>query len=191
MNRNIAVIIVIIFSLLAILVWRPFAGPEESEQAAGFRQIKPDFTAAGLIVRVYNADGELGHRIAAEKMTHYSPIGLTELTQPIYLFHMNQDGPVWQVQAEAGSFYADKSLVLERNIEMFNLEAKDYMEKVETSYLTIDTLTETMTTDQKVTIYGRDFIVRGEGMFADLRAQTLEMTRHVETIYTGPQPNSQ
>ncbi|MDX1525791.1 MAG: LPS export ABC transporter periplasmic protein LptC, partial [Pseudidiomarina maritima] len=84
MTRNLVVIIAIIFATLALLVWRPFADQDLTDEPAGYREIKPDFTAQGLIVRVYSEDGTLAHRIAAEKMTHYSPIGLTELDQPTY-----------------------------------------------------------------------------------------------------------
>ncbi|MDT7525904.1 MULTISPECIES: LPS export ABC transporter periplasmic protein LptC [Idiomarinaceae] len=191
MTRNLVVIIAIIFATLALLVWRPFGDQDLTDEPAGYREIKPDFTAQGLIVRVYSEDGTLAHRIAAEKMTHYSPIGLTELDQPTYIVHTRDGGPVWQVAAEAGSFYGDKSLVLERNILMRSLTAEDFLERVETSYLTIDTLAETMTTEQAVVMYGRDFTIRGEGMHANLRAQTLELTKHVETIYTGRHTNSQ
>lgn len=185
MNRNLLLIIGVIFAIAAVLFWRPFADDSDEEQQRAYREIKPDFTAQGLIVRVYGTGGELTHRIAAEEMTHYSPIGLTELTKPTYITQIDNDGAMWQVQAEQGSFYADKSLVLERNIEMISLSATEFIERIETSYLTIDTLSETVETDQPVVILGRDFTVKGEGMRADMRAQTLEMTRHVETIYTG------
>ncbi|CUA86947.1 LPS export ABC transporter periplasmic protein LptC [Pseudidiomarina woesei] len=188
MNRNLVLIISGIFVIAALLFWRPFADNNDEQEQQGYREIKPDFTAQGLIVRVYDANGELDHRIAADEMTHYSPIGLTELTAPTYITQIDDQGALWQVQAEQGSFYADKSLVLERNIEMISLSATEFIERIETSYLTIDTLQETVETEQPVVIYGRDFTVKGEGMRADMRAQTLEMTRHVETIYTGRSP---
>lgn len=185
MNRNLAIIIVLIFATAAVLFWRPFGDETTTEEQPGYTEIKPDFTAQGLIARVYSEDGELTHRIAAEEMTHYSLIGLTELSQPTYIVQMNNGGTTWQVRAEQGSFYADKSLVLERNIEMISLSTQEFIERIETSYLTIDTLGETVETDQPVLIIGHNFTVKGEGMRADMRAQTLEMTRHVETIYTG------
>ncbi|WP_417665847.1 LPS export ABC transporter periplasmic protein LptC [Pseudidiomarina sp.] len=185
MNRNLAWVIAIIFVTAALLFWRPFGVDDNDEEKQGYTEIKPDFTAQGLIVRVYGVNGELAHRIAAEKMTHYSPIGLTELTAPTYIVQLDNDGPIWQVQAEQGSFYADKSLVLERNIEMISLSESEFIDRIETSYLTIDTLDESVQTDQPVLIVGRDFTAKGEGLRADMRAQTLELTRHVETIYTG------
>lgn len=185
MNRNILVIIGIIFLAAAVLIWRPFDDSVGTEEQQGYREIKPDFTAKGLIVRVYGEQGELAHKIAAEQMTHYSPIGLTELMEPTYIIQLDNNGPIWQVEAEQGSFYADKTLVLERNIEMTSLSAEEFVERIETSYLTINTREELVITEQPVLIIGRDFTAKGEGMRADLRAQTLEMTKHVETIYTG------
>jgi lipopolysaccharide export system protein LptC len=184
-NRNILVIIGIIFLAAAMLIWRPFDDSVSTEEQQGYREIKPDFTAKGLIVRVYGEQGELAHKIAAEQMTHYSPIGLTELMAPTYIVQLDNNGPMWQVEAEQGSFYADKTLVLERNIEMTSLSAEEFVERIETSYLTINTREELVITEQPVLIIGRDFTAKGEGMRADLRAQTLEMTKHVETIYTG------
>jgi Uncharacterized protein conserved in bacteria len=184
-NRNILVIIGIIFLAAAVLIWRPFDDSVSTEEQQGYREIKPDFTAKGLIVRVYGEQGELAHKIAAEQMTHYSPIGLTELMAPTYIVQLDNNGPMWQVEAEQGSFYADKTLVLERNIEMTSLSAEEFVERIETSYLTINTREELVITEQPVLIIGRDFTAKGEGMRADLRAQTLEMTKHVETIYTG------
>lgn len=185
MNRNIVIIIGVIFLAAAVLIWRPFDDSGPLEQEAGYRQIQPDFTATGLIVRVYDEQGELAHRIAAEEMTHYSPIGLTELMAPTYILQLNQGNDIWQVQAEQGSFYADNSLVLERNIEMTSLTAAEFIERIETSYLTIDTDAGMVTTEQPVLIIGPDFTARGEGLRADLHAQTVEMIKHVETIYTG------
>jgi len=184
-NRNILVIIGIIFLAAAVLIWRPFDDSVSTEEQQGYREIKPDFTAKGLIVRVYGEQGELAHKIAAEQMTHYSPIGLTELMAPTYIVQLDNNGPMWQVEAEQGSFYADKTLVLERNIEMTSLSAEEFVERIETSYLTINTREELVITEQPVLIIGRNFTAKGEGMRADLRAQTLEMTKHVETIYTG------
>ncbi|WP_417683144.1 LPS export ABC transporter periplasmic protein LptC [Pseudidiomarina aquimaris] len=187
MNRQLSWILAILFILGALLIWRPFDSPEGESDDAQFREVPPDFIAEGLRTRVYNAEGELIHRINATKMTHYSPIGLTELMAPQYQVRMAQNQSEWQVVAEQGSFYDDKTLVLERDIVITHMTNSDYLERVETSYLTIDTLAETMVTDEPVTIYGRNFLVRGNGMIADLNAETLELNEHVQTTYTRTQ----
>ena len=189
MNRQLSWILATLFVLGALLIWRPFDDAEDAGDEERFREVQPDFIAEGLRTRVYNADGELVHRINATKMTHYSPIGLTELMAPQYQVRMTENASAWQVVAEQGSFYDDKTLVLERDIVITHLTDSDYLERVETSYLTIDTLAETMVTDEPVTIYGRNFLVRGNGMIADLNAETLELNEHVQTTYTrSPQP---
>ncbi len=185
MNRNIIWLIAILFVAGALLIWRPFSDDLNNNDSAGYRAIQPDFTAQGLVLRVYAEDGQLMHQISADEMTHFSPIKLTELNQPVYVVNTSDRVSSWQIVAEAGSFYDDKNLVLERGVRISKLNSSDFMERAETSYLVIDTTLETMETDQPVTLYGRDFVVRGEGLQADLRAQTLELTTHVQTIYTG------
>ncbi len=185
MNRNIIWLIAILFVAGAILIWRPFAPAGSDTGDDAYRAIQPDFTAQGLVLRVYAEDGQLTHKISADEMTHFSPIKLTELEQPVYVVTTSDRTSSWQVIAESGSFYDDKNLVLERGVRISKLNTSDFMERAETSYLVIDTTLETMETDQPVTLYGRDFVVRGEGLQADLRAQTLELTKHVQTIYTG------
>lgn len=185
MNRNIIWLIAILFVAGAMLIWRPFSDDVSNNNSDGYRAIQPDFTAQGLVLRVYSEDGQLTHKISADEMTHFSPIKLTELERPIYVVTTSDRSSHWEVKAEAGSFYDDKNLVLERSVSISKLDTSDFMERAETSYLVIDTTLETMETDQPVTLYGRDFIVRGEGLQADLRAQTLELTKHVQTIYTG------
>jgi len=184
-NRNIIWLIAILFVAGALLIWRPFSDDLNNNDSAGYRAIQPDFTAQGLVLRVYAEDGQLMHQISADEMTHFSPIKLTELNQPVYVVNTSDRVSSWQIVAEAGSFYDDKNLVLERGVRISKLNSSDFMERAETSYLVIDTTLETMETDQPVTLYGRDFVVRGEGLQADLRAQTLELTTHVQTIYTG------
>lgn len=187
MNRQLTWILATLFILGALLIWRPFDSSEDEGDTTAFQEVPPDFIAEGLKTRVYNADGELIHRINATKMTHYSPIGLTELMAPEYQVRMAENQSEWQVVAEQGSFYDDKTLVLERDIVITHLTGSDYLERVETSYLTIDTLAETMITDEPVTIYGQNFLVRGNGMIADLNAETLELNEHVQTTYTRTQ----
>lgn len=184
MNRNVWGFIGLLLVIGILLFWRPFAESEQAPEENQFREVKPDFRAEGLLMRVYNAEGELVHRISAEKMTHYSPIGLTELSQPTYIVHTKAGDATWQVMAEQGSFYSDKSLVLERDIEIRSLNSADFLDRVETSYLVIDTLTEQMETEQPVTIFGKQFTMRGEGMTANLQTQIVELIEHVETVYT-------
>ena len=187
MNRQLSWILAILFLLGALLIWRPFAIDETADDDPQFTEIPPDFIAEGLVTRVYNRDGQLIHRINAEQMTHYSPIGLTELEKPVYRTRISEAQNEWQIMAEQGSFYSDKTLVLERDIVITHLNRNDYLERVETNYLTIDTLAESMVTDEPVTIYGRNFLVRGNGMMADLRAETLELNQHVQTTYAVKQ----
>lgn len=183
MKRRIWVILVVLFGAGALLVWRPFVEPDDSLRPVRDSKVQPDFTATGLVTRVYEPDGRLAHRIEAASMAHFSQLGLTELQQPRYIVYPSDGSATWQVTASFGSFYDDQTLVLEQNVVIKSLTESDYIEEITTDYLVVNMVTETMSTEQPVTIRGVNFVVRGNGMNADLYAERLELTRHVETIY--------
>lgn len=185
MRRRVWIILILLFGAGALLFWRPFVD-EEPQRPERPAEMQPDFVAEGLVTQLFESDGRLAHRINATKMSHYSRIGLTELITPVYIVYPDDTGATWQVTAEVGSFYDDQTLVLERNVTIKNLGDDDYIDRIETSYLVIDMLAETMTTEEPVTIRGINFIVRGDGMKADLYAEKLELYKHVETIYYQP-----
>lgn len=183
MKRRVWLILIVLFGAGALLMWRPFIDKDEQLRPERDAAVQPDFTAEGLITQVFNEDGQLAHRINSTKMAHFSQLGLTELTTPVYIVYPDEQGATWEVRAEHGSFYDDQTLVLEKNVTITSLSGDDYIEQITTSYLVVNMVSETMTTEQPVTIKGINFIVRGNGMIADLYAEKLELYRHVETIY--------
>ncbi|PTC01382.1 LPS export ABC transporter periplasmic protein LptC, partial [Thalassospira xiamenensis] len=178
MRRRVWLILILLFGAGAILFWRPFVDSDRTAVPATPATVKPDFTAEGLITKVFEPSGRLAHRINAEKMSHFSQLGLTELTNPVYVVYPEDDTATWEVTADHGSFYDDQTLVLEQNVLIKSQGENDYIEEITTAYLVVNMVSETMTTEQPVTIRGIDFVVRGNGMVADLYAEKLELYRH-------------
>lgn len=185
MNWRIVFILLTISIALALLFWRPFATEQRQTPELDPEQLQPDFIAEGLFSRIFSADGELQHRIDSRLMAHYSVIGLTELTEPVYLTTiMRDDQPErWQVTANKGSFYDDQRLILENNVQIQSLTEDNFIQTVETEYLVIDTQRQLISSNQPVLITGRHIVVQGQGLQVDLNAQQLELTKHVKTIY--------
>lgn len=186
MNWRIGLILSTIALVLVFLFWRPFADDEDDEPVLDTEQLQPDFTAEGLFTRIFSAEGALQHRIESSHMAHYSVIGLTELTQPTYrsTIQLSDDrSEQWKVRADKGSYFDDDRLLLEDNVRITNEDGQSYIQAIETDSLTINTLTQEITTDAMVLIYGPQFEVRGQGMRANLELQQLELNQHVETLY--------
>ncbi|MGX5913152.1 LPS export ABC transporter periplasmic protein LptC [Aliidiomarina sp. Khilg15.8] len=186
MNWRIALILSTLAVVLVLLFWRPFADKEEDQPLLDTEQLQPDFIAEGLFTRIFSAEGDLQHRIESTRMAHYSVIGLTELTQPTYrstITLSNGSTEQWHVRADKGSYFDDDRLLLEDNVRITNEDGRSYIQAIETDSLTIDTLTQVISTDDMVLIYGPQFEVSGQGMRANLESQQLELSQHVQTIY--------
>jgi lipopolysaccharide export system protein LptC len=60
-----------------------------------------DFFSVGYKKWQMNEQGNLGSHLTANKMTHYSDDGTTELENPLIFFY-HAPNPAWQIQAESG-----------------------------------------------------------------------------------------
>lgn len=183
MSRRVTVILILLFGAGLLLVWRPFTNSTDNSNAAATRMMKPDFTAYGLETRIFESDGVLAHKIQSKKMSHYNQIGLTELEQPVYTVFSEQGEALWEVSATQGTFYDDQTLILERDVEILALEPDTPIKQVLTEYLIVDLKNESMSTEHPVSIHGPRLLIRGNGMNADLKAERMELKRHVKTIF--------
>jgi|TARA_R100001369_G_scaffold56858_2_gene83730 lipopolysaccharide export system protein LptC len=182
-SRRVTVILILLFGAGLLLVWRPFSDDADGNNAATTRTMQPDFTAFGLETRIFESDGLLAHKIKSEKMSHYNQIGLTELKRPVYTVFSEQGEELWEVSAAQGTFYDDQTLILEHDVEILALEPDTHIEQVLTEYLIVDLKNESMSTEHPVSIHGPRLLIRGNGMTADLKAERMELKRHVKTIF--------
>ncbi|RUO80115.1 LPS export ABC transporter periplasmic protein LptC [Idiomarina tyrosinivorans] len=183
MNKRVIALLIILFAIGALLFWRPFSSPDAPTKQKNLAAMRPDFTAHGMKSRIYEPNGRLAHQLQAKLMKHYSQIGLTELRSPRYTAYPEDEAIRWTVTAEQGSFYDDKTLVLEHNVNITSVSPDGVKQVINTDYLIIDLLSETMNTEYPLTVESARYTIRGEGMRADLAAQTMEIKRHVETVF--------
>lgn len=187
MNWRVIGIIILLFGAGILLLLRPFSDSSNQDSAAAARLMQPDFTAYGLETKIFESDGVLAHKIRSEEMAHYNQIGLTELKQPQYSIFSEDGSETWQVSAEQGTFYDDKTLILERSVEIRALQESSPIQRVMTEYLVIDLANESMSTEYPVLMRGPQVVVRGDGLSADMSAEMMELKRHVKTVF---QPKS-
>lgn len=185
MNRRARLILLGLTVLAILMLWQPWQPAEE--EVVTTEPDAPDFTATELETWVFDAEGQLNHRIFATEMVHYSQRNLTEMVAPEYVTHAVQarDGQItsWQIQAERGAVQENRFLTLSGDVLMQNLSVTGYVREVRTNSLAIDLQNRTMNTDDTVTLTGQQFEMRGEGMRVSLEAQQMELVHHVETYY--------
>lgn len=82
--------------------------PEEVRQSGS--KIAPDSYADGLVVDSYDVNGNLKQRLQSAGMRYFDKTGITELQQP-RLWHYNQQGPPWRMEADRGVIRSDEEIV--------------------------------------------------------------------------------
>ncbi|MGM0480817.1 MAG: LPS export ABC transporter periplasmic protein LptC [Pseudomonadota bacterium] len=183
MNWRISFILLVLFGVGILLIWRPFSGSGDTDPATSSRVMRPDFTATGLKTRLFETGGALAHQLNAKSMSHYVQIELTELTSPVYSVYTDNNQATWQISAEQGTFYDDQTLILERGVEIIALQPDTAIQRVVTEYLVIDMAAETMRTDSPVSLFGPRLTIQGNGLKADLYAERMELNQHVKTVF--------
>lgn len=188
MNQRTLFIIGLVAIIATLVLWQPWQSEQVAPSSDTPRQVMPDFTAENLVSQVFDAKGQLTHRIQASQMAHFSQRKLTELESPIYATYLNSVGDedtaeLWQVTAIEGRLYDDEKLELIAEVEVTNLSGIGYIRHIELSDLTIDLVSQTMFSESPVIISGPQFTIRGIGLKIDIETQQLELNKHVETIY--------
>jgi len=185
-QRTLFLIFLLAFVSLMVL-WQPWESEDKALEPDTAGQVVPDFTAENLVTRIFESNGRLSHRIRAKHMAHFSQQKLTELLEPVYITHLENQpegaGELWQVKSQKGRFYNDEKLELITNVEVTNLSNIGYIRNIETDYLAIDLQTQKMYTESPVVISGPQFVIRGIGLTVDIESQQLELIKHVETVY--------
>lgn len=187
MNYRISFILLILFSVGILLIWRPFSDGSDTDNTTRSGVMSPDFTATGLKTRLFETGGSLAHQLDAQRMAHYVQIGLTELQAPVYSVFTDNNQATWQISAEQGTFYDDQTLILERDVEIVALQPDTAIQRVVTEYLVIDMAAETMRTDSPVSLFGPGLAIQGNGLKADLYAERMELNQHVKTVFEPTQ----
>ncbi|MCC5855830.1 MAG: LPS export ABC transporter periplasmic protein LptC [Idiomarina sp.] len=187
MNFRTWLIILLVGLTAVLLLWQPWDEQPDVISDIGTEQQIPDFTAEGLVTRIYESDGMLTHQIRAEHMAYFGQLRLTELQAPVYISNLRDmpvgAGELWQVKARKGRFINEEKLELIDDVEITNLSEIGYIRNISTDYLAINIVTQEMYTDSAVLITGPQFIVRGIGLRVNLETQQLELIEHVRTTY--------
>lgn len=171
--------------VLALLVYLPSwleeeqIAPIDDQEEAG----RPTYQARNLRSSLFDKEGRLNHRIAAQSMEHYDLLGFTVFQLPEYTFYLEDGHPPWTVTAKEGTLYEDNRILLEKDVEIRNLNSGDFVQTIRTEFIEFDLTKKTMMSDQPVEIRGLDYVINSNGFRADMESKKYELLNHVQTIY--------
>lgn len=183
MNR-VTFAIIFLFATASVLYWQVQLKKEQHSSNNSTSVIQPDFVAKDLHSINFNASGQVASRVDAAHMEHYQNNNMTYFVQPVYLLYPEKGNSPWKIQAKEGSLNKSTGkVILQNDVIIDAISPQEPVQELSTSYLELDLNTMIMTSDQLILVTGKDFNIKGKGLYADLNAQEVELTSQVEGIY--------
>ncbi len=165
-----------ILSLLLIIAAAIFYRWSAMQQTVPREEILeryPSFTAVGFSGDNFDADGRLIHHVEAQSVVYYKNRGLLNMVKPHGIYY-NYPDPLsrrqepWQLTADEGSMVMGQEAQLKGHVTMTPLFENPEITSAKTSYLHFDLEKNLITTSDKITITGPNFVNYGTGLKADL-----------------------
>ena len=175
---------IIILFLSALGAWRYFSVDEPAPASASV-EYQPDFTAEVLHSVEYNTDGKIVRRTFADKMEHYSELGMTMFTNPVIILYGEDTAVTWKIQSKEGVFNSDDEATLSDDVIIKNMKPNDYIDVISTSYLKLNLDSGAIRSDKLITISGNLFNQTGVGLEGDFNTQYMSILKQVKAIYSN------
>jgi lipopolysaccharide export system protein LptC len=183
MNR-VTLAIIAFFSAALFLYWQVQVKRSAMESTRVDVVERPDFIADDLRSAEFNQQGLLVSRVMAKHMEHFESTQETYFTEPVYLIYPGSGKAQWQLQANQGKLNKlTGKMLLENNVIIDAINIEEPVQSISTQSLALDINTMIMTSDDMLYVKGKDFIIQGLGLYADLNAEELTLLSQVEGTY--------
>ncbi|GLX77925.1 hypothetical protein tinsulaeT_12650 [Thalassotalea insulae] len=145
--------------------------------------ITPDFIAESLNSETFNPQGELSYIIDAARMEHYASLAVTHFEFPKYTLYPNNSDSPWKITANEGTLYNNNRVKLENRVTLVATDNTSLIQEINGKYLELDLKTNIISSNNKIEIKGKDFLMTGSGLIVDLNTKQVTLTNHEKTIY--------
>ncbi|ALB61374.1 lipopolysaccharide transporter [Cronobacter condimenti 1330] len=132
---------------------------------------------------VYSPEGALNYRLVAQHVEYFSDEGVSWFTQPVMTTFDTNKVPTWSVKADRAKLTNDRMLYLTGHVEVNALTPDSQLRKITTDKAEINLVTQDVTSDTLVTLYGTSFNSSGLKMRGNLRSKNAELIEKVRTSY--------
>lgn len=155
---------------------------EAGSQSVG-QSNEPTYTMQKNITVVYDPTGKLSYKLIADKADHYGVEQVSWFSQPVATMFNEQAVATWSVRADRAKLTKDRMLYLYGHVEVNSLTNDSQLERIKTDNAQINLITQDVTSDDEVTLYGVNFTSNGLKMRGNLRSKTAELIDKVKSYY--------
>ncbi|MBH1931280.1 LPS export ABC transporter periplasmic protein LptC [Serratia rubidaea] len=182
-KRWITIILALI--VLALIGWN-MADYNDEPTAGPVNSADPTYQSQQTVTVVYNPAGKLNYKLVAESAKYYTDEELSWFTQPVMTLFDENAVATWSVRSDRAKLTKDRMLYLYGHVEVNSLTTTSQLEKIKTDNAQVNLVTQDVSSDDEVTLYGANFNSNGMKMRGNLRDKTAELIDKVKTNYEIP-----
>ncbi|WP_054179021.1 LPS export ABC transporter periplasmic protein LptC [Trabulsiella odontotermitis] len=175
-------VIILLSLVVLILIGVNLASNDDSEQAVT-NTSDPTYKSEHTDTVVYSPEGALNYRLIAEHVEYFSDQAISWFTNPVLTTFDTDKVPTWSIKADKAKLTNDRMLYLYGHVEVNALTADSQLRKITTDNAQVNLVTQDVTSDDLVTLYGTTFNSSGLKMRGNLRSKNAELIEKVRTSY--------
>lgn len=144
---------------------------------------EPTYTSSNSSTVVYDPMGNLSYKLISDKTAWYSADEVSWFDNPLMTTWNASKEPAWSIRSDKAKLTKDRKLYLYGHVELNTLTQDAQLKRIKTDNALINLVTQDITSEDKVTLYGRNFTSIGLMMHGNLRTKTAELLEKVKTNY--------
>ncbi|EOC1345926.1 LPS export ABC transporter periplasmic protein LptC [Cronobacter turicensis] len=175
--------VIILLALAALVLIGINLADQDDAGPTTVNSNEPTYQSEQSNTVVYSPEGALNYRLVAQHVEYFSDDGVSWFTQPVMTTFDTNKVPTWSVKADRAKLTNDRMLYLTGHVEVNALTPDSQLRKITTDKAEINLVTQDVTSDTLVTLYGTSFNSSGLKMRGNLRSKNAELIEKVRTSY--------
>lgn len=175
--------VIILLALAALVLIGINLADQDESGPTTVNSNEPTYQSEQSNTVVYSPEGALNYRLIAQHVEYFSDDGVSWFTQPVMTIFDTNKVPTWSVKADRAKLTNDRMLYLTGHVEVNALTPDSQLRKITTDKAEINLVTQDVTSDTLVTLYGTSFNSSGLKMRGNLRSKNAELIEKVRTSY--------
>lgn len=168
--------------VLALIGWN-FKSKDTDKELVKPNDTTPTYQSQDTLSVVYDPAGKLNYKLIAKNVQHNADDKVSWFTEPVLTTFDKEAKPIWSIRSDKAKLNEDKMLYLYGNVELKSLTNDAQLERITTDNAQINLVTQDVSSDDEVTIYGTNFSSHGLKMRGNMRDKSARLIDKVKSNY--------
>lgn len=175
---------VILLLVLAVLVMIGLNITDRDELATPVDNSQvPTYQTEHSNTLAYSPEGKLSYQLVADHAEYFASDGVSWFTKPVMTSYDKNIAPAWAISADRAKLTSEQMLYLYGNVELKALSPDAQLRRITTDNAIVNLVTQDVSSEDRVTVYGSTFNSSGLKMRGNLRDKTARLIDKVKSSY--------